>query len=78
MNTKQVVKKAVELKTKAEKAGKPYDAVWTVFDKDSFPDADFDAAVNMAEKKAMKPSSFGMFFTSTAAIRQCLEMSIKR
>lgn len=53
MNTKQVVKKAVELKAKAEKAGKPYDAVWAVFDKDSFPDADFDAAVNMAEKKGI-------------------------
>lgn len=48
-NTLQVVKKAIELKKKAERENRPYDSVWAVFDKDSFPDSDFDNAIKMAE-----------------------------
>lgn len=49
INTKDVVKKAIELRDKAKKNGEPYDSVWAVFDKDSFPDNDFNGAIQMAE-----------------------------
>ena len=50
INTIQVVDKAIELKKKAEAAGKPYDAVWAVFDKDDFPASSFNAAIIKAEQ----------------------------
>lgn len=49
MNTVQVVKKAIELRNKAKEANKPYDSVWAVFDKDDFPDKDFNDAIRLAE-----------------------------
>lgn len=49
INTLQVVNKAIELKAKAIKESKPYDSVWAVFDKDSFPAQDFNAAIQIAE-----------------------------
>jgi len=53
INTMAVVNKAVELKEEAEQRGKPYDAVWAVFDKDNFPDQDFDNAINKAEQNGI-------------------------
>lgn len=49
INTVQVVNKAIELRDQAEKENKPYDSVWAVFDKDSFPAKDFNAAIQKAE-----------------------------
>lgn len=43
-NTINVVDKAIELKEKGD-----YDRVWTVFDKDSFPDEKFNGAIIKAE-----------------------------
>lgn len=43
-NTINVVDKAIELKKKGD-----YDRVWAVFDKDSFPDNKFNAAILKAE-----------------------------
>lgn len=43
INTIQVVNKAIELRDKAIRNNTPYDSVWAVFDKDSFPDKDFNA-----------------------------------
>ena len=48
INTMTVVDKAIEMKTKAEEEHKAFDAVWVVFDKDSFDDATFDNAINRA------------------------------
>lgn len=50
ISTIQVVDKAIALKQKAEKAKKPYDSVWAVFDRDNFKDTDFDNAINKANK----------------------------
>lgn len=44
-NTLNVVNKAIDLKSKGE-----YDRVWAVFDKDSFPDSKFNAAIAKAKK----------------------------
>lgn len=47
-NTINVVDKAIELKNKGD-----YDSVWAVFDKDSFPDKNFNAAIIKAEQKGI-------------------------
>lgn len=48
LNTVDVVKKAIELRDKAQI---PYDAVWAVFDRDSFPANKFDNAIEFAKLK---------------------------
>ena len=53
ISTIQVVDKAIALKQKAEKAKKPYDSVWAVFDRDSFKDTNFDKAINKANKNGI-------------------------
>lgn len=49
-NTVSLVKEAIRLKELAEKAGKPYDSVWAVFDKDSFSERVFNDAIKLAER----------------------------
>lgn len=51
INTMQVVNKAIEMKSKAEQQGQPYDAVWVVFDKDDFQNCEFDNAIKEADRK---------------------------
>lgn len=53
VNTIQVVDKAIELKEEAEKQDNPYDSVWAVFDKDSFPPRNFNAAISKAENNGI-------------------------
>lgn len=50
ISTQAVVDKALELRDKAAKKGNPYDSVWAVFDRDSFPDSDFDNAIVKARQ----------------------------
>lgn len=50
ISTTQVVDKAIALKQEAEKAKKPYDAVWAVFDRDDFKETTFDEAINKANQ----------------------------
>ena len=47
-NTINVVDKAIELKNKGD-----YDSVWAVFDKDSFPDKNFNVAIEKAENNGI-------------------------
>lgn len=47
-NTINVIDKAIELRDKGE-----YDSVWAVFDKDSFPDKNFNAAIIKAEQNGI-------------------------
>lgn len=49
INTIDVVNLAIQLRDKAKKEGKPYDSVWAVFDKDSFPNDKFNQAIKKAE-----------------------------
>lgn len=45
INTLKVVQKAIDLRDRACDDKKPYDSVWAVFDRDSFPCDNFDNAV---------------------------------
>lgn len=47
-NTVYVVNKAIELRDKAIKEGNPYIETWAVFDKDDFPQKDFESAIKIA------------------------------
>ena len=53
ISTLAVVDKAIELRDKAVKNGRPYDSVWAVFDKDGFPNSDFDNAIVKAEQNGI-------------------------
>ena len=53
ISTTQVVDKAIALKQEAEKAKKPYDAVWAVFDRDDFKATTFDKAINKANQNGI-------------------------
>lgn len=48
-NTISLVKEALNLRVKAE-----YDQVWCVFDRDSFPAQNFNAALNLAASKGIE------------------------
>lgn len=48
MNTDSLVEEAMRLKGKAVQASQPYSEVWCVFDRDSFPAANFDRAFQLA------------------------------
>lgn len=48
-NTTNVVDIAIERREKAERMAVPYDSVWAVFDRDSFPKEKFNAAIEKAK-----------------------------
>ncbi len=54
ISTTGVVDKAIALRDEADKKGAPYDSVWAVFDKDSFPANSFNAAIKKAEKNGIQ------------------------
>lgn len=53
-NTIFVVNKAIELRDKAEKDGEPYIEAWAVFDKDDFPEENFERAIKLAAENRIK------------------------
>ncbi len=55
-NTVNLVKLAGEISGAERSAGKNFDEVWIVFDKDSFPDQDFNNAVEMAKARGFYPA----------------------
>ncbi|MGF1571517.1 MAG: RloB family protein, partial [Sumerlaeia bacterium] len=53
-NTLSLLKHAFELFSKSQKSNDPFDEVWIVFDRDSFPPDDFDNAIKYARKHKMR------------------------
>lgn len=49
MNTDSLMEEAIRRKEAAEKAKAPYEAIWVVFDKNSFPLQDFNRAFELAK-----------------------------
>lgn len=47
-NTVSLIKKAIDIRSKAEKDDEIYDQVWCVFDRDSFPLHNFNEAISLA------------------------------
>lgn len=54
-NTDSLIKEAVRRKEEAEKSGEPFNEVYCVFDRDSFPAEDFNQAFHRAEKHGIRP-----------------------
>lgn len=53
-NTDSLVEKAAELKNEALKNGDPYNQVWCVFDRDSFPAQNFNRAFQLAQNQKIR------------------------
>lgn len=49
-NTDTLVEHAIDLMKKARKEGDPFDQVWCVFDRDSFPRTNFDRGLRLAQE----------------------------
>jgi hypothetical protein len=49
MNTDSLVQKAIDLKEKEARSGEPFNKIWCVFDRDSFPPQNFNRAFQLAE-----------------------------
>ena len=60
-NTLSIIKFAKEKYLQSKKTPVPYDKVWVVFDRDSFPPSDFDNAIHSA-----KANNFGCAWSNEA------------
>lgn len=54
LGTRVLVKEAIRIRLEEQKKGKIYDHCWVVFDKDDFPEEDFNAAITEAEAAGFK------------------------
>ena len=63
-NTKSLVEEAIRIKNQAMRAGKPFNQVWCVFDRDDFPAANFNEAFRLAQTNGIR----------TAYSNQCFEL----
>ncbi len=63
-NTRSLVEEAIRRKAKALMAGKPYNQVWCVFDRDVFPAANFNEAFRLANANGVR----------TVYSNQCFEL----
>lgn len=54
INTVGLVQKALRIREEERKKGWDYDQCWVVFDKDDFPDNDFNRAIALAQTSGMK------------------------
>ena len=49
LGTRMLVREAVSIRQEEQRKGKIYDHYWVVFDKDDFPERDFNTAIKEAE-----------------------------
>lgn len=61
MNTQSLVQRAVELRDAALRERRGYDAIWCVFDRDSFPADVFNQALALAQR-----NNFGVTYSNEA------------
>ena len=54
MNADSLVGEAIRIKENASKASQPYNEVWCVFDRDSFPLPNYDRAFQLARSNGIK------------------------
>jgi hypothetical protein len=53
-NTVSLVQKAIQLRNEAQKNHKPYQEVWCVFDRDSFPWESFNEAIALSKREKIR------------------------
>lgn len=54
MGTLALMQKAILIKEQEKQKGRTYNQNWVVFDKDDFPDADFNTAIQFAHKNSFE------------------------
>lgn len=61
LGTRMLVREAVSIRQEEQRKGKIYDHYWVVFDKDDFPESDFNTAIKEAEAEG-----FGVAWSNQA------------
>lgn len=61
MGTVALVQKAINIKIQEKQKGRVYNQNWVVFDKDDFPNADFNTAISLARQ-----NGFGVAYSNQA------------
>lgn len=54
MSTLSLVQKAINIKEQEKRKGRIYNQYWVVFDKDDFPEKDFNAAIQLARRSGFE------------------------
>ena len=54
MNTDSLVQYAIDRKEEADRRGEPFNAIWCVFDRDSFPAQNFNRALQLADSHGVR------------------------
>ena len=54
INTVRLVQKAISIKEEEKRKGNRFDQYWVVFDKDDFPNNDFNNAIVLAQKNGFR------------------------
>ncbi len=54
MNTDSLVEEAIKLRNRAVENDQPYNEIWCVFDRDSFPLANYDRALQLGRANGLK------------------------
>lgn len=57
MNTDSLVQNAIDRKEEADRRGKPFNKIWCVFDRDSFPAQNFNRAFELADAHGIDVAS---------------------
>ncbi len=78
--TIRVVELAMRKRVERRKTQKPpYDEIWAVFDKDDFPDADFNDAISMAQNNGIEHAASNQAFELWYVLHyQFLDVAIRR
>jgi hypothetical protein len=79
-NTTRIVQKAIALRNEREKSVKPkYDEVWAVYDKDDFPEQNFNNAMAMAQENNIYSAHSNQSFELWYVLHfQLLENALQR
>ena len=84
MGTLALVQKAINIKEQERQRGRTYNQNWVVFDKDDFPENDFNSAILSARQNGLKwfiatrLLNFGSCFTSICIRGLCIVPDMKK
>lgn len=84
MGTLALVQKAINIKEQERQKGRTYNQNWVVFDKDDFPENDFNSAILLARQMVLRwlivirPLNFGSYFTLICIKGLCIVPDMKK
>lgn len=72
INTVRLVQKAISIKEEEKRKGNRFDQYWVVFDKDDFPNNDFNNAIVLAQKNGFRVAYSNQAFELWFLLHFCL------